>query len=95
VDVTLTIPGITDGALGTGSPFYTLSAPSTATFGGTVALVNNGTATTLTIGVTTLSGGATALSSGSLAFKPATTIKETGGIAAAGTFTTSGTFRLF
>jgi chitobiase/beta-hexosaminidase-like protein len=95
VDVTLNIPGITSGALGTGSPFY-MSAPSTtATFGGTTALVNNGTATTVTISVTSLSGTATAPSSGTLVFIPASTIKDGGGNAAAGSFSTASAFKLF
>jgi hypothetical protein len=91
----LNIPGITSGALDTGSPFY-LSAPSTtATFGGTTTLVNNGTATTLTIAVTSLSGTATAPSSGTLVFAPASTIKDGGGNAAAGSFSTVSSFKLF
>jgi hypothetical protein len=95
VDVTLNIPGITSGAQGTGSPFY-MSAPSTtATFGGTTALVNNGTATTVTISVTSLSGTATAASSGTLVFIPASTIKDGGGNAAAGSFSTASAFKLF
>jgi hypothetical protein len=95
VNATLAIPGITSGSLDTGTPFYLLTPSTTATFGGTVTLANNGTATTLTIVVTTLSGGTTSIGNGSLAFKPAPTITDGGGNAAAGTFTTSGIFRLF
>jgi hypothetical protein len=94
-DVTLSIPGITNGALDTGSPFYLSSRPGTATFGGTVALVNNGTATTVTVTVTSLTGATTAVSLGALVFKPATTLTDGGGNAATGTFTTSGVFQLF
>jgi len=94
-NVMLTIPGITNGALDTGSVFYLASASATATFGGTVALVNNGVATTVTIVVTSLSGAATGFGSGSLVFKPATTITEASGIPAGGTFTTEVFFGLF
>jgi hypothetical protein len=95
VDVNLAIPGITNGSLDTGTPFYLLAPSTTATFGGSVALANNGAATTLTIVVTTLSGGTTSAGSGTLIFKPAPTITDGGGNAAAGTFNTSGTFKLF
>ena len=92
----LTIPGITDGALATGSTGY-LAGPGlkTATFTGTVALVNNGAATTVTITVTAISGDMANAGSGALAFKPATTITNAGGYAAAGTFTTASTFKIF
>jgi len=95
MNVTLAIPGITNGALDTGSAFYLASASATATFGGTVALANNGAATTVTIVVTSLSGAATGFGSGSLVFRPAATITEAGGIAAGGTFTTEVFFGLF
>jgi hypothetical protein len=94
--VTLTIPGITNGAISTGSGSYLAGqATSTATFGGTVTLVNNGASTIVTLSVTSLSGGATAASSGTLPFVTAPTITGTNGTGASGTFTPSGTFRLF
>lgn len=94
--VTLTIPGITNGAISTGSGSYLSGqASSTATFGGTVALVNNGASTTVTITVTSLSGGATAASNGTLPFAAASTITGTDATGASGTFTTNGGFRLF
>ena len=93
---TLTIPGITDGALNTGGFLY---APTlgTATFAGTVLLSDNGTATTVTITVTSVSTGLLTplASSGPLAFKPATTIHDGGGNSAAGTLTMASTFKLF
>jgi hypothetical protein len=94
--VTLTIPGITNGAISTGSGSYLSGqATSTATFGGTIALVNNGASTTVTLKVTSLTGGATAASSGTFPFVTATAITGTNGTGASGTFTPSGTFRLF
>ncbi len=94
--VQLTIPGITSGALNTGSASYLASTGTkTASFNGTVALVNNGTSTTVTITVTTLSGDPTAIGSGTLVFQPAATITDSGGDAAVGPFTTVSTFKLF
>jgi hypothetical protein len=94
--VTLTIPGITNGAISTGSGSYLAGqASSTATFGGTIALVNNGASTTVTLSVTSLSGGATAASSGTFPFVTAPAITGTNGTGASGTFTPSGSFRLF
>jgi hypothetical protein len=94
-DVTLVIPGVTNGSLDTGTPFYLQSPSTTATFGGSLTLANNGTATTLTIVVSTLSGGATSAASGSLVFKPAPTITDGGGNAASVGLTTSLNFKLF
>jgi hypothetical protein len=93
--VKLTIPGITNGAVDTGSGSYLLNQGSkTATFSGTVALANNGASTTVTVTVTSLSGDATAASSGTLPFVAAPTITGTNATGASGTFTASG-FRLF
>jgi hypothetical protein len=94
-DVTLTIPGISKGALNTGSVSYLLSPLTTATFNGTIALANNGTATTVTLTVTSLSGGLTAAASGALTFNPATSITDGSGHSAAGTFVTASGFKLF
>jgi hypothetical protein len=94
-NVTLSIPGFTNGALSTGSWFYLTSNNSTATFGGTAVLANNGTSTTVTLTVTSLSGGGTNASSGALVFKPATTLTDGGGNAAQGSFTTAAGFQLF
>jgi hypothetical protein len=91
----LTIPGITDGPVDTGALGYLFIWGSTATFGGTTALVNSGASTTVTISVTSLSGATTAASNGALAFKPAPTITDPGGNPAGGTFTTPSTFKLF
>jgi hypothetical protein len=94
--VQLTIPGITSGALNTGSAAYlALTGTKSASFDGTVTLLNSGTTTTVTITVTTLSGDATALSSGALVFQPAATITDGAGNAAIGPFTTASTFKLF
>jgi hypothetical protein len=94
--VALTIPGITSGALNTGSAAYlALTGAKTASFDGTVTLAGSGTTTTATIIVTTLSGDATALGSGALVFQPAATITDGGGNAATGPFTTASTFKLF
>jgi hypothetical protein len=90
---TLTIPGITSGALSTGSLLY-VPPLGTATFAGSVTLSGSGTATTLTLAVTSVSG-ATIAGAGTLAFTPATTIQDGGGNAAAGTFSTAGSFKLF
>ena len=98
-DVKLTIPGITQGALDTGSCAYLSSlaclGSATATFGGTVALVNTGTSATVTLTASGLAGTATAASSGKLTFTPATTIQDQLGGPATGTFTTASTFKLF
>jgi hypothetical protein len=93
-NVLLTIPGITNGGLDTGSPDYVSGNGSkTATFSWTAAWSNNNTV--LTITVTALSGQAPAASSGRLVFTPATTIADAAGNAATGTFSTSSTFKLF
>jgi hypothetical protein len=93
--VQLTIPGITNGAIDTGSGSYLAGSGSrVATFAGTVALTNAGAATTITVTVTSLTGDATATSSGTLPFVTATTITAVDGTAATGTFTATG-FRLF
>jgi hypothetical protein len=96
-NVTLTIPGITGGALDTGSSGYVVwgGSSSVATFNGTVALVNNGASTTVTITVSGLGGAGTAASHGTLVFTPASTIQDSEGDAAAGTLTTSNGFKLF
>jgi hypothetical protein len=91
-DAQLTIPGVTQGALDTGSPNYfvgclALCAAQTATFSGTIALVNNGAGTTVTIAVTSLSGNTPYASSGNLIFAPAATITDGGGNGATGSFT--------
>jgi hypothetical protein len=94
--VQLTIPGITSGALNTGNAAYlALTGTKSASFDGTVTLVNNATTATVTIIVTTLSGDATAISSGALVFQPAPTITDKGGNAAIGPFTSASTFKLF
>ena len=98
--VKLTVPGISNGAEDTGSALYFAGASGkgTATFNGNVVLVNNGSATTITIAVTTLSvtNGALAASSGILTFGPASTITDLGGThAASGTLATTSAFKLF
>jgi hypothetical protein len=94
-NVTLTIPGITKGALDTGSGGYVLLPLTTTTSAGTVALSNNGIATTVTLTVTSVSGVMPQASKGALAFIAATSITDGGGNAAAGTFTTGMNFKLF
>lgn len=92
----LTIPGVTNGALDTGSAGYLSGSGSkTATFAGTVALSNNGASTTMTLTITSVSGDPTSASSGALIFQAAPTITSMDGTVAAGTFTTSGGFKLF
>lgn len=94
--VKLTVPGVTSGALDTGSSGYLSSTGTrTATFGGTVALVNAGSATTLTLTVTSLTGNTTAASSGALRWVTAATITGQDGTGATGTFTTASGFHLF
>jgi hypothetical protein len=93
----LTIPGITDGSLDTGGSYFAcvlLCGAAAATFDGTVVRSNAGTATTVTITVSNLHGDAPQASSGDLGFKPATTITDGGGNAAAFTFTANN-FPLF
>jgi Ice-binding-like/Chitobiase/beta-hexosaminidase C-terminal domain/Bacterial Ig-like domain len=94
-NVTLTIPGITKGALDTGSGGYVLLPQTTTTFGGTVALSNSGTTTTVTLTVTSVSGVLPQASKGALAFVTATSITDGRGNVAAGTFTTGTNFKLF
>jgi hypothetical protein len=94
-NVTLTIPGITKGALDTGSGGYVLLPLTTTTFSGTVVLSNNGTATTVTLTVTSVSGVLPQASKGALAFAPATSITDGGANAASGSFTTGSNFKLF
>ena len=94
--VTLTIPGITQwGDQHRQRQLSRRPGTATATFGGTVALVNNGASTTVTISVTSLSGSVTAASSGTFPFVTATTITGANGTGASGTFTPSGSFKLF
>jgi hypothetical protein len=94
-NVTLTIPGITNGALDTGSTGYVLLPVTTTTFAATVVLVNNGTATTLTITVTSVSGVLPLASKGALIFTPAASLTDGGGNAASVGLTTSINFKLF
>lgn len=96
-NVLLTIPGITSGALGTGSAAYlALTGAKSASFDGSVTLVNTTTTATVTITVTALSGDTTAIGSGALVFQPAATITDLAGDAAPiGPFTTASTFKLF
>jgi hypothetical protein len=94
-NVTLTIPGITKGALDTGSAGYVLLPLSTATFAAAVVLVDNGTATTVTVTVTGISGGTPVGSSGSMVFAPAASITDDGGNTASVGLTTSANFKLF
>jgi hypothetical protein len=94
-NVTLTIPGITKGALDTGSGGYVLLPLTTTTFAGTVVLFNNGTATTVTLAVTSVNGVLPQASKGALIFNTATSITDGGANAASGTFTTSANFKLF
>jgi hypothetical protein len=94
-DVTLTIPAITKGALDTGSTGYVLLPLTTTTFAATVVLVDNGTATTVTITVTSVSGVLPLASQGALIFAPATSLTDGGGNAASVGLTTSTTFKLF
>ena len=95
-NVLLTIPGITSGALNTGSILYLAGIGAvTATFAGTVALNNAGALTSVTITVTTLTGATTLMSSGKLVFTPAATITGNDGNPAAGIFNTANGFKLF
>jgi hypothetical protein len=94
-NVTLTIPGVTKGALDTGTPFYLLTPGMTETFAGTLVLTNAGTATSVTVTVTSIAGASPAVGEGSLIFTPATTITDGGGHAAAGSYVTLFAFRLF
>jgi hypothetical protein len=93
-NVTLNIPGITNGALDTGSLSYVVPA-STATFSGNISLSNSGTSTAVTLNINSVTGGLTGASSGTLVFAPAPTIHDGGGNSAAGTFSTASTFKLF
>jgi hypothetical protein len=95
--VTLSIPGITQGSLSTGSTGYLGLAlfGATETFGGTISLANAATATTVTVAITSASGASPSASSGALVFKPATSITDGSGNAAHGSFTTATSFRLF
>ncbi len=94
-NVTLMIPGITKGALDTGSAGYILVVLTTTTFGANVTLSNSGTATTVTLTVTSVNGVLPQASKGALAFNPATSITDGGGNSASGAFTTSVNFKLF
>jgi hypothetical protein len=94
-DVTLTIPALTNGALDTGSAGYVLLPLTMTTFAGTLALSNNGTATTVTLTVTSVSGVLPQASKGALTFSSATSITDGGGDAASSTFTTGSNFKLF
>ena len=94
-NVTLTISGITNGALDTGSDAYVLLPLTTTTFAGTVLLSNNGTATTVTLTVTSVTGVLPQASKGALSFIAATSLTDGGGNAAGGTFITGSNFKLF
>ena len=99
-NVQLTIPNLSAGTADTGSPDYVVSclalcAQRTVNFAATVALLNNGTATTVTLTVTSVSGDTPFASSGTLAFTPAATITDDGSNAATGSFSTASNFRLF
>jgi hypothetical protein len=94
-DVTLTIPGITRGALDTGSTGYVLVPLTTTTFAATVTLANSGTATTVTIAVTSVSGVLPLASKGALVFAPVVSTTDGGGNAASVGLTTNANFQLF
>jgi Ice-binding-like/Chitobiase/beta-hexosaminidase C-terminal domain/Bacterial Ig-like domain len=94
-NVTLTIPGITRGALDTGSAGYVLLPLTTTTFAATVTLANGGTATTVTITVTSVSGVLPPAGEGALVFAPATSLTDAGGNAVSVGLTTSANFKLF
>jgi hypothetical protein len=103
-DVTITIPGIAQGALDTGSSSYfsgvciLLCSAQSATFNASVALVDAGTSTTVTLTVTSVtpgSGSTLGASTGKLVFVPASTVTDGGGDAAIGSLTTAASFALF
>jgi hypothetical protein len=101
-NVLLTIPGLIAGSPDTGTPGYfvgclALCPARSVTFSGSVALSNAGTGTTVTLTVTSIAGGGDApfAGSGPATFPPASTITDGGGNAAIGSFTTSGSFKLF
>ena len=102
--VFLNIPNFTNGALDTGDASYLANgllcvlgvcSAGTASFSGTVALVQSGSSTTVTLTVTALSGDATATGNGALPYVTATSIQDRVANAATGTFTTAGAFKLF
>ncbi|HTN24600.1 MAG TPA: hypothetical protein VL120_11475, partial [Solirubrobacteraceae bacterium] len=102
--VFLNIPNFTNGALDTGDSGYLATgllcalgvcSAGTANFSGTVALVESGSSTTVTLTVTALSGDATAAGNGALPYVSATSIQDRVANAATGTFTTAGAFKLF
>ncbi len=99
--VTLTIPGITQGALGTGSPDYfsngciLLCNPEAATFTATPSFSNGNATITLTVSAVVSGGSTLAQSSGAIRFVPAATITDSAGHGAFGTLTTTVTFKLF
>lgn len=92
VTVKLTVPGVTSGAVDTGSGTYLQSGNRTATAAATVSVSGSTVTVTITGPVT---GDTPTAGSGALAFVPAATLKDLAGNTATGTFTTAGTFRLF
>ena len=83
--------------MGAGSSnYFSGSGGKTVNFSGTIAQVNNGAATTVTITVTAVTGPDTpAAGSGVLALVPGTAIDDLAGNGATATFTTAAGFKVF
>ena len=93
---TLTIPGMTAGALDTGSNGYVSTNNASATFAGSTLVLSNGNKTlTATVGTTAGGTGTTAAGGpNAFVFTPSTALTDSAGNAAAGSFSVAA-FRLF
>jgi hypothetical protein len=92
---TLTIAGVTT-ASNTGTDGYLTSNNRSATFSTSARSVSGATITVTVAGACSGSGcGSLAADQGALVFVPLATVTDAAGNAAAGSFTTAATFRLF
>ena len=95
-NVKLAIPNVIAQSDAGSKDYFSGNSARSATFSGTLALVNNGASTTLTITVTSITTTDTlASSNGILALVPGTAIVDLAGNGATATFSTPSSFKLF
>jgi hypothetical protein len=94
-NVLLTITGITSNSDTGSSTYLAPSGTKTATYSGGSATLTSSNVITVTVGSTISGNGTTQASSGTLVFAPVSTLQDSLGNGATGTFSTASTFKLF